>query len=92
VGGCTVHFVDYGEDSGPIIGQRAFAIREDDTLDAVRRRGLEQEWQLYPECIRLFAEGRLKTVRISHETPGGKRFERTVVRILPAGSGARRQK
>jgi len=51
VGGCTVHFVDYGEDSGPIIGQRAFPIREDDTLDAVRRRGLEQEWQLYPECI-----------------------------------------
>jgi phosphoribosylglycinamide formyltransferase-1 len=83
VGGCTVHFVDYGEDSGPIIGQRAFPIREDDTLDAVRRRGLEQEWQLFPECIQLFAEGRLKTVRVTHELPGGKVCERTVVRILP---------
>jgi phosphoribosylglycinamide formyltransferase 1 len=83
VAGCTVHFVDYGEDSGPIIGQRAFAVREGDTLDAVRRRGLEQEWQLYPECIQLFAEGRLKTMRMRYELPGGGVFERTVVNILP---------
>jgi phosphoribosylglycinamide formyltransferase-1 len=83
VGGCTVHFVDYGEDSGPIIGQRAFPIREHDTVDTIRRRGLEQEWQLYPECIQLFAEGRLKTARVIHELPGGKVFERTVVKILP---------
>jgi len=83
VGGCTVHFVDYGEDSGPIIGQRAFAIHENDTLETIRRRGLEQEWQLYPECIQLFAEGRLKTVRMRHEQPGGRVFERTVVTILP---------
>jgi phosphoribosylglycinamide formyltransferase-1 len=83
IGGCTVHFVDYGEDSGPIIGQRAFAIQADDTIDAVRKRGLEQEWQLYPECIQLFAEGRLKLVRMAHELPGGKRFERAVVEILP---------
>jgi phosphoribosylglycinamide formyltransferase-1 len=83
VGGCTVHFVDYGEDSGPIIGQRTFPIREDDTLDSVRRRGLEEEWQLYPACIQLFAEGRLKIVRMTHELPGGKIYERTVVDILP---------
>ena len=36
VGGCTVHFIDYGEDSGPIIGQRAFPILETDTLDDVK--------------------------------------------------------
>jgi phosphoribosylglycinamide formyltransferase 1 len=84
VAGCTVHFVDYGEDSGPIIGQRAFAIGEGDTLETVRRKGLEQEWVLYPECIRLFAEGRLKTERTVHDLPGGKRVERTVVRVLPA--------
>jgi phosphoribosylglycinamide formyltransferase-1 len=83
VAGCTVHFVDYGEDSGPIIGQRAFAIAEEDTLEAVRRKGLEQEWSLYPECIRLFAEQRLKTERIEHERSGGRRVERTVVRVLP---------
>jgi phosphoribosylglycinamide formyltransferase-1 len=83
VAGCTVHFVDYGEDSGPIIGQRAFAVREDDTLESLRRRGLEHEWQLYPECIQLFASGRLKTERRRCEAPGGKTVERTVVRILP---------
>ena len=83
VAGCTVHFVDYGEDSGPIVGQRAFPIGEGDTLDDVRRRGLEQEWQLYPECIRLFAEGRLRTERCRHDLPGGRMVERTVVRVLP---------
>jgi phosphoribosylglycinamide formyltransferase-1 len=59
VGGCTVHFVDYGEDTGPIIGQKAFEITPEDTLDSVRSKGLELEWLLYPECIRLFAENRL---------------------------------
>jgi phosphoribosylglycinamide formyltransferase-1 len=92
VAGCTVHFVDYGEDSGPIIGQRAFPIRKDDTLDAVRQRGLEQEWQLYPECIQLFAEGRLQTVRTTHELPGGKIFERTVVKVLPNGRPHERER
>jgi phosphoribosylglycinamide formyltransferase-1 len=84
VAGCTVHFVDYGEDSGPIIGQRAFAVHAEDTLETIRRRGLEQEWQLYPECIQLFAEGRLKTVRLRHELAGGRVFERTVVKVLPS--------
>lgn len=56
VGGCTVHFVDYGEDTGPIIGQRAFEIAEGDTLEDVKRKGLEQEWALYPACIQKFAE------------------------------------
>ncbi|MDY0222092.1 MAG: phosphoribosylglycinamide formyltransferase [Desulfobacterium sp.] len=55
VGGCTVHFVDYGEDTGPILGQRAFAIEENDTLEAVKKKGLELEWELYPECIQDFA-------------------------------------
>ncbi len=54
--GCTVHFIDYGEDTGPIIGQKAFDIEEDDTLDDIRRKGLEQEWKLYPACIQKFAE------------------------------------
>jgi len=89
IGGCTVHFVDYGEDSGPIIGQRAFAIHTEDTIDSIRKRGLEQEWQLYPECIRLFAEGRLATVRMTHELAGGKVFERTVVKILPERGSTR---
>jgi len=58
VAGCTVHFIDYGEDTGPIIGQEAFEIEEGDTLDDIKRKGLEKEWQLYPACIQKFAESR----------------------------------
>ncbi len=59
IGGCTVHFIDYGEDTGPIIGQKAFEIDDDDTLDDVKRKGLEKEWQLYPACIQKFADSRI---------------------------------
>ena len=81
VGGCTVHFIDYGEDSGPIIGQRAFPIRETDTLDDVKRNGLVQEWQLYPECIQNFAKGLLKSVTLTHRLEDGQVYQRTVVKI-----------
>lgn len=81
VGGCSVHFVDYGEDSGPIIGQRAFPILETDTLDDVQRKGLVQEWQLYPECIQHFACGRLKVVKMTHRLKGGRVYQRSVVKI-----------
>lgn len=70
VGGCTVHFIDYGEDTGPIIGQKAFAITPDDTLESVKEKGLKLEWQLYPECIDLYAKGRLKVVE---QTPADGR-------------------
>jgi len=85
VGGCTVHFIDYGEDSGPIIGQRSFPILEGDTLDDVKRKGLEQEWQLYPECIQHFACGRLKTVTMTHRQEDGQVRQRTVVKIVQEG-------
>lgn len=83
IGGCTVHFIDYGEDSGPIIGQRAFPIEPSDTLEKVREKGLRQEWILYSECIQMFAENRLKTV--SSDIPAGqhgKSVSRTLVKIL----------
>lgn len=80
VGGCTVHFVDYGEDSGPIIGQRAFAIQPEDTLEAVRKRGLAIEWALYPACIQLFAQKRLELERRCSQS--GR--DRWVVTIKPA--------
>jgi phosphoribosylglycinamide formyltransferase-1 len=83
VGGCTVHFVDYGEDSGAIIGQKAYEIQEDDTIDTIRKRGLELEWSLYTTCVRLFAEGRLQTVRRSYTLKNGRTYERTIVTILP---------
>ena len=60
VGGCTVHFIDYGEDSGPIIGQKSYEITPQDTEESIRKKGLALEWELYPECILLFAENRLR--------------------------------
>jgi len=81
VGGCTVHFIDYGEDSGPIIGQKTFQINEDDTLDSIKEKGLKLEWDLYPECVQLFAQGRLKTVKMSYKLKNGKILQRTVVKI-----------
>ncbi|MGD8344287.1 MAG: phosphoribosylglycinamide formyltransferase [Desulfobacterales bacterium] len=86
VAGCTVHFIDYGEDTGPIIGQRAFAIAPDDSLELIREKGLKLEWQLYPECIQLFAEGRLKTVKKTFTLPNGRQHQRTIVEILPESS------
>lgn len=57
--GCTVHFVNEGMDTGPIILQAAVPVLDNDTPDSLHARILEQEHRLYPEAIRLFAEGRL---------------------------------
>ncbi len=81
VGGCTVHFIDYGEDSGPIIGQKVFTIDPEDTLDTIKKKGLEREWELYPECIQLFARNRLKTTKMSYQSDNGKTMERTIVMV-----------
>ncbi len=81
VGGCTVHFVDYGEDTGPIIGQRSFAIHPGDTLDDIKRRGLHQEWQLYPDCIQLYAHKRLSLGPANQVTASGATRPRTIVHI-----------
>jgi phosphoribosylglycinamide formyltransferase-1 len=60
VSGVTVHFVDEGCDTGPIIAQAAVPILENDTEDSLSARILEQEHKLYPQAIKLFAEGKLK--------------------------------
>lgn len=59
VAGCTVHFVDAGTDSGPIIVQRAVPILEGDTPETLHARIQEQEHLAYPEALRLLAAGRL---------------------------------
>jgi phosphoribosylglycinamide formyltransferase-1 len=82
VGGCTVHFVDYGEDTGPIIGQKAFEIEAGDTLEMVREKGLRLEWELYPACIQLFAEDRLSVVSKTYTLQDGTTFKRKVVEIV----------
>ncbi|MDI3539118.1 MAG: phosphoribosylglycinamide formyltransferase 1 [Methanolobus sp.] len=60
VSGCTVHFVDEGMDTGPIILQRAVPVLEGDNADTLAARILEQEHQIFPEAVRLFVEGKLK--------------------------------
>jgi phosphoribosylglycinamide formyltransferase-1 len=60
VGGCTVHFVDEGVDTGPIIIQKVNEIKEDDTLESFKQRGLEIEHQVLPEAVKLFCEDKLK--------------------------------
>lgn len=82
VGGCTVHFIDYGEDSGPIIGQKCFPITVDDTLDSIKKKGLALEWQLYPDCIALFAEHRLQTVMMTYTLDDGRVIQRRVVKTV----------
>ena len=57
--GATVHFVDEGTDTGPIILQKAVAVHEEDTPERLQRRVMEEaEWILLPEAIRMIAEGK----------------------------------
>jgi phosphoribosylglycinamide formyltransferase 1 len=58
--GCTVHFVDEGCDTGPIILQAAVPVLDDDTEETLSARILKEEHRIYPEAIRLFSEGKLK--------------------------------
>lgn len=60
VTGCTVHFVDEGIDSGPVILQKTVPVMDGDNEETLSARILEQEHQLYPEVVRLFCEGRIK--------------------------------
>ena len=75
--GATVHFCNQEYDQGPIILQQAVPVRDDDTVETLARRVREQEYELLPRAIQLYAEGRL-------------RVEGRRVRILPpaGGSGA----
>ena len=60
ISGATVHFVDEGTDTGPIVVQAAVEVRGDDTEETLSTRILAEEHRLYPEAIRLFVEGRLR--------------------------------
>jgi len=62
VSGCTIHFVDESVDGGPILLQKAVAVRDDDTAETLSQRVLEWEHALLPLAVRLIAEGRVKVV------------------------------
>ena len=59
ISGCTVHFVDEGVDSGPIILQKAVEVSDDDTEESLTEKILKEEHQIYPQAIQLFSQGRL---------------------------------
>jgi phosphoribosylglycinamide formyltransferase 1 len=59
IAGATVHFVDEGVDTGPIVLQASVPVEPGDTEEALSARILREEHRLYPEAIRLFAHGRL---------------------------------
>ncbi len=58
--GCTVHFVDEGMDTGPVIIQAVVPVLDDDTEDSLSARILKQEHKIYSRAIQLYAEGRLR--------------------------------
>lgn len=60
VSGCTVHFVDEGMDTGPIVLQQTVTVEKDDTADTLAQRILMVEHQLYAKAIKLYCEGRLQ--------------------------------
>ncbi|MBQ3795253.1 MAG: phosphoribosylglycinamide formyltransferase [Butyrivibrio sp.] len=63
VSGATVHFVDEGTDTGPIILQKPVMIRDDDTAETLQRRIMEQaEWKIMPMAIDLIANGKVRVV------------------------------
>ncbi len=61
--GATVHFVDEGTDTGPIILQKAVEVEQGDTPESLQLRVMQQaEWKILPEAIDLFARGRIQVV------------------------------
>ena len=82
ISGCTVHFVDEGTDSGPIILQAAVEVREDDTEETLAARVLEQEHIIYPRAIKLFIDGRLKIIGRRVEIGGGNmKIKRALISV-----------
>jgi len=83
ISGCTVHFVDAGIDTGPIIIQAAVPVHHDDSERTLSDRILALEHRIYPEAVRLFAEGRLsvrgRVVHIAED----RHVEQAVINPLP---------
>ncbi|MDF2423201.1 MAG: phosphoribosylglycinamide formyltransferase [Nitrosopumilus sp.] len=62
VSGCSVHFVDSGMDTGPVIIQATVKVNEKDTEESLSKRILKEEHRIYPEAVNLFAR---KKIRVS---------------------------
>ena len=60
--GCTVHFVDAGMDTGPVIIQSVVKVKENDTEKSLSKRILKEEHRIYPEAVDLFARKKIKVI------------------------------
>ena len=85
ISGCTVHFVDEGMDTGPIIIQAAVPVRNDDTEETLSERILRLEHKIFPEAVRLFSEGRIE-LRGRRVSIRGAAFEDSSMISPPLGS------
>ncbi len=82
ISGCTVHFVDEGMDTGPIIIQAAVPVYHHDTEETLSERILKMEHKIYPEAIRLFSEGRLRVDGRIVRITGGLNSDQSFVNPL----------
>ena len=80
IAGCTVHFVDGGTDTGPIIAQAAVPVLPGDDEDALRARILKEEHRLFPRVLQWLAEGRVEI------QPGPNQGAGSRVRVLVRGA------
>ena len=62
VSGCSVHFVDEGMDTGPVISQAVVPVRRNDTAESLSRRILKEEHRIYPEAVGLVARGKIRVL------------------------------
>jgi phosphoribosylglycinamide formyltransferase 1 len=76
IAGCTVHYVDGGVDTGPVIAQSAVAVQDDDDEEALRARILVEEHRVLPAVVRAIAERRVivegRRVRVLAAKPAGE--------------------
>lgn len=83
--GCTVHFVDEGVDTGPIIVQAVVPVRDDDTPETLAARILREEHRIYPQALQYIAEGRLRVegrrVFLDPPSPGSGALHNPSVRF-----------
>ncbi|MDP9037286.1 MAG: phosphoribosylglycinamide formyltransferase [Myxococcota bacterium] len=85
IAGCTVHLVDHGTDTGPIVAQAAVAVNEDDNEESLRARILACEHQLLPRVLQWLAEGRVSVEVLPNEDQGESRPARTRARVHVRG-------
>ncbi|MDP9149964.1 MAG: phosphoribosylglycinamide formyltransferase [Myxococcota bacterium] len=85
IAGCTVHLVDHGTDTGPIVAQAAVAVNDDDDEESLRARILACEHQLLPRVLQWLAEGRVSVEVLPNEGEGEALSPRKRARVHVRG-------